>query len=304
MAFDDPHTDRGRFWPVALLVALLVLLVAAVGVVAVQQRDDNRQLRAAVSQLKGQLKDIATTQRAQTDSLSASQKALSTLSGRLDSTEQRQKADEKQLSLTQQELPPDVTKLAIKVSPSVVVLRCAGSLIGSGFSMTLPTGPGFGSVIVTAAHVVQACDRVSGTLTLSYNGADQPVKVRGMGSYDPKATPAALDDVALLDVMPKIPPLEAAPDITVGEFVMAVGSPLSEFFAGNVTTGTVSKVLTTYFLDTASITGGNSGGPVVGPDGRVLGLVQGSYEGAQNLNVSMRLVTICRASLLSGSCPF
>ena len=251
---------------------------------------------------EARLRAIAAAHASQAASLDKLRHDLTTVNGRMDNADQRVLADEKQLSLTQQQLPPDVTVLAKQVGPSVVVLHCGGTLIGSGFSIALPVAQGFGSVIATAAHVVDACVQQGGPLTLNSSGTEEPVVLRGEG--DSTAALASLTDVALLDVTPTIPPLQAATATTEGQFVMVMGSPLFEAFAGNVTTGIVSKVADNYFLHTASEAGGNSGGPVLDREGHVLGLVQGHYPTAENLNVAMRISTICRANLVRGACPF
>jgi S1-C subfamily serine protease len=294
-------TERRRPWRAVIVGVMFALLIAAVAVLAVTVRDDRHRLHADEAKIAA----LGATQRDQGAAVDSSRRGLTALTGRVDGTDQRLQTDEKQLRLQQAQLPPDVTQIARRVAPSVVVLHCGGSLIGSGFAFDLPVQPGFGSVIVTAAHVVDACTTTGGPLTLSYNGVDVPTKLRGEGHFDLAAPVGTTDDVALLDVSPKIPPLEAATtDISVGDFVMVIGSPLFESFAGNVTTGIVSKVQPTYFLHSASEGPGNSGGPVVDRNGKVLGWVLGTYQQAENLNVATRPVTACRANLLGPSCPF
>jgi S1-C subfamily serine protease len=260
----------------------------------------NRELATATKEMQ-RLDGVLREQRA---ALTASKRALAALTGRLDGAEQRLQADEKQLQVQREQLPPDVSRLARQVAPSVVVLHCSGSLVGSGFSLALPPRPGYSSVVVTAAHVVHACADSGGALTLSYQGLDEPVRVCGVGEEEDDAPVATLNDVALLDVKPRIKPLQPARHVTGGQFVMVIGTPILEEFAGNITTGVVSKVAPSYFLHTAPEGPGNSGGPLVDRTGRALGVVRGRFTAAENLNVAMRLMTICRSRLLAGECPY
>lgn len=290
-------------------VVLLILALAAAGTGLVMQRS---QLRATRADLAGLRASQASSAAALTKSLTAVQQRLSTLSGQLatttsrltsqlDAAQNRLKADEQQLNVTTQKLPPDLTQLAATVSPSVVLVTCvSGTTVdtGTAFALDLPPARGFTTALVTAAHVVSGCmdPAADPVLTLSSGSQVWDATIRGADTDN---------DVAILDTTAKLPTLSPASSApVVGEFLMAVGNPLG--VVNNVTSGNVSQVYDSYVLDTAPISNGNSGGPVVDKDGKVAGIVQGAATPndnqpvVENLNVSLRLSRLC-ASVVQGA---
>jgi len=89
-----------------------------------------------------------------------------------------------------------------------------------------------------------------------------------------------------------IPAIELTDDITIGETVFAMGSPLGVLF-NSVTSGIVSALDRTGFTlwsspliqTDASINSGNSGGPLFNMKGQIIGIVVGSYGYSDGLNV-------------------
>ncbi len=149
---------------------------------------------------------------------------------------------------------------------------------GSGFVLN---GDG---EIVTNAHVVTtgegaAIRRASEVYVEFADGNRVPAKVLG---HDPNA------DIALLRVDPKGLSLRPLPlgdseSVTVGSPVAAIGSPFGQ--AQSLSVGIVSAIdrsvasLTDFAIagaiqTDAAINPGNSGGPLVGSDGRVIGINQ------------------------------
>lgn len=320
-----PLRRRRRPLRTAGVVVLVLAVVALAAVVGVQRstigstRHDLRSLQATSTAQRGQLQSLQAAAQAQRGQLqqvvkrlAAVQRSLTGLSGQLSTThaqlqaaQTRLAADEKQLNLTTEKLPPDLTALAATVSPSVVVVSCTtatGNDTGTGFALDLPHPSGYATTVVTAEHVIHACRDAAaqGVLSLS-TGAQTAslVKVRGADKAN---------DVAVLDTSMKLPVLEPASDAPeAGEFLMAVGDALG-MIENNVTSGNVSRVYDTYVVDTAPISNGNSGGPVVDRSGKVVGIVDASYVPnagtpvAQNVNFSLRLSTLCLTLLTGPQC--
>jgi serine protease Do len=167
-------------------------------------------------------------------------------------------------------------ELVAAVRPAVVhidVKTTSGSGNGSGFAIDVHESDAAHAVIVTNHHVVGDADDVCVRL---YDDSEHVAKVR----LSDEAT-----DLALLSIpAPAIATLKLRHlnEIRLGEPVIAIGSPYG--FEGTVTTGIVSGLDrtslapgTTVPIDNmiqtdAVINPGNSGGPLIGLDGRVLGI--------------------------------
>ena len=175
----------------------------------------------------------------------------------------------------------DAQKIYEDEAPGVVTIQ---SLFGS------QGGEGSGFVlndegeIVTNAHVVTtgegaARKRASEVYVAFADGNRVAAKVLG---HDPNA------DIALLRIEPdglslRPLPLGESSKVEVGQPVAAIGSPFGQ--AGSLSVGIVSAVdrsvasLTEFAISgaiqtDAAINPGNSGGPLVGSDGRVIGVNQ------------------------------
>jgi S1-C subfamily serine protease len=175
----------------------------------------------------------------------------------------------------------DAQRIYKDEAPGVVtVLSQFGSEGGEGSGFVL-NGEG---EIVTNAHVVttgegSAIKRASEVYVEFADGNRVAAKVLG---HDPNA------DIALLRVDPKglalrPLPLGESEKVTVGSPVAAIGSPFGQ--AQSLSVGIVSAIdrsvasLTDFAIagaiqTDAAINPGNSGGPLVGADGRVIGINQ------------------------------
>jgi serine protease Do len=156
---------------------------------------------------------------------------------------------------------------------------------GSGFVIS-PDG-----LIVTNNHVVEGADQ----LRVNLNGREFAAEVKGT---DP-ATDLALvkidagDDLDYLD-------LGNSDALRVGDWVMAIGSPLS--LDHTVTIGVVSAkgrslgiadISFENFIQTdAAINFGNSGGPLVNVRGQVVGINTAINFGAENIGFAVPVNTL------------
>ncbi len=325
----SPRPARPARWLLALTVVLILAVVGSVSFSWSQAdrlsstRSQLGALRASAAAERAQVSALATTVDAQQKTLTdlgsqlgAAQTQLATTQSKLGTTqsqlqaaqtrlgtdEQQLNSTTKQLNVTTKQLPPDLVALATQVSPSVVLITCTtggGGDTGTGFAIALPAAAGYASAVITAEHVIDACTNpLSGAfISLARGGQTLPVHLR---SYDSR------QDVAILDTTARLPTLKPAAAPVVGEFLMAVGNPLG--VNDNVTSGNVSQVYSSYFLDSAPISNGSSGGPVVDRSGNVVGIVDaGAVADAntpvvQNLNIALRLSRLCPAVLSGSSC--
>jgi putative serine protease PepD len=158
-----------------------------------------------------------------------------------------------------------VADLAEQILPSVVQLQHSRGL-GSGVIYDAENGR-----IFTAAHVVAG----AGDLTVSLNdGREVPGRVLAVDEAN---------DLAIIGIEADnlvAAPVAAIEDVRVGQFVVAVGSPLG--FDQTVTTGIVSAMgrdltvsgssLIGLIQTDAAINPGNSGGPLLDRNGAVIGI--------------------------------
>ena len=171
----------------------------------------------------------------------------------------------------------DLPSLIERVRAAVVYVAVKGERgvgNGSGFAIEPLANDGAAGVVITNMHVVDGCTTCS-VLFDDEGGLDLPAQVR---ATDPST------DVAILELAVRAPQtlgLRALAEVRVGEPVMAIGSPFG--LAGTVTTGIVSALgrtmpapngipIDNMVQTDALINPGNSGGPLIGLDGRVLGV--------------------------------
>ena len=125
--------------------------------------------------------------------------------------------------------------------------------------------------ILTNYHVIEKLDRI--LIKLS-DGKEYFAKVLGYDTY----TDLAALKISTLRRLPE-PEFGQSKDLSVGEWVMAIGNPYG--LDGTVTVGVVSGIGRTdlgishfeNFIQTdASINPGNSGGPLINLDGQIVGI--------------------------------
>ena len=232
-------------------------------------------------------------------------------------------ADERQDQLTESERT--MVALFERCSPSVAFIQTTiaqpdaqGRQLSLNPAEEMPAGTGSGFVwddkghVVTNFHVIKdAINRGRAKVTL--NDGTEALDAVLVGMEPDK-------DVAVLRV--EAPPDDLVPiavgssaDLLVGQSVIAIGNPLG--FSNSVTTGVISSVNRTvrreaepdptnftqsaglgYFhglIQTdASINHGNSGGPLLNAEGRLIGINVAMVRGAQGLGLAIPIDTAKR----------
>jgi putative serine protease PepD len=161
---------------------------------------------------------------------------------------------------------------------------------GTAFAV-FPTDDG-GTWLATNSHVVDDAIR-----------ADRRVRlVQGDRSWQGQvATWQDRPDVALIRVVGDLPTLSVAASPTVGDQVLAYGSPFG--LPDTVTKGIISAVRGDYLQTDAQINHGNSGGPLLNARGEVLGITTYDLEGGgSGLGVAISMPAFCKAVFQDESC--
>lgn len=186
--------------------------------------------------------------------------------------------------------PADVDVVITSVATRTYTVECGKSMLGTLVAVdTQPLTGTAGTVFVTNHHVVKRC----------INRKTQVRVTSDLGSYLGDITRwDAVRDLALVDV-PDLNVMGLVPQesVSVGEWVMAVGSPfgLDDF----VTFGHVGKVdeIGRMIYSTAGIGPGNSGGPLTNGSGEVLGFNSLAWEEAPHLTGSASIKALCAVVL-------
>jgi S1-C subfamily serine protease len=165
---------------------------------------------------------------------------------------------------------PDLISKALPAVVQIDIVGPEGPGNGSGFAIKPEAADGGGGVIVTNAHVVKDASKI----TVRFH--DDRVLLASVRISDESTDIALLrieeQPIAVLDTRPLA-------KVRIGESVVAIGSPYGE--SGTVTSGIVSGLDRTVsgpngmpidnMIETdALMNPGNSGGPLVGTDGRVI----------------------------------
>ena len=269
MTFDESWDEGGsRRGVLAVAVgALVVVCLAGVALSAftlVRQRDALARERTA---WQGEVAKL----RREVDALSGRDK---TLAGRLNSAERTLKRRE-----------VGIAPLAARVLRSVFTVETDYGL-GTGFVAWREGGATF---LVTAHHVVDG--QPSAGVTISRKGGSWAGTI---DAIDPK------NDLALIRINGK--PAGAEPlwqtvggrgTPKPGDELILVGSPFG--LQGTVTTGVVSRVTAKEIQTDAAANPGNSGGPAIDKQGRIVGVLVSGVDPSlgQNLNFAVPIERVC-----------
>jgi S1-C subfamily serine protease len=197
------------------------------------------------------------------------------------------RADVKRLQQTvdaQEDLIFDAEHVIGEVAPSVVTLFTSTGL-GTGFVVRSEDGV---SWVATNLHVVS---RRAG-------GIEREIVVKQSGSkWDAGVERWSEEsDLAILRIQATLPALDLAygpgSEPHVGDWVLAYGSP--QGLQGTATVGIISALRPGWVQTDAQINQGNSGGPLVDRDGRVIGITSlGFVSGGSGLGFAVDARKLC-----------
>ena len=172
--------------------------------------------------------------------------------------------------------PADVAQLIKTTDESIVEILCKGT--GTGFAFDLDVeDTAYNTVIVTNYHVIEDCIAEPGAMEIyTWEKYDSPAEfwIRGVDEAN---------DLALLEIVEKVPPLKQSEYFASrGWWVMAIGNPVDSAWESEddwvtlyngTTFGNIVYVHDEYWnYSTATINGGNSGGPLINSRGEVIGV--------------------------------
>lgn len=231
-----------------------------------------------------------------------------------------------------------------KLEPAVIAIGPAGDREGSGEGRGANRSAGSGVVVgwdgsrataVTNSHVVRGISQGSrrsrsgnrsGSRSGGRNGAPRSgegptrtawASLQVTSSGGPPVPTEVLgddssSDLAVLrfetDTEPPVATLGEAGDLSVGQLVVAIGSPLG--FQSSVTAGVVSglgrslrgqdgRLIENVVQTDAAINPGNSGGPLADPAGRVIGINTAIAGGAQGVGFAVPVSNVFRSVVFS-----
>jgi S1-C subfamily serine protease len=258
---DEYGTSRARYTLVPLVAIAAATALAGAFLLALRaysaERSDARALRAEVASVR---KDVA-----------ALQARDARLTGRVRTAETRLKQKD-----------AGVAPLAARVLKSVFTVRTPTGWFGAGFAAWNEAGYTY---LVTANHVVAHTS--FSFVTVERKGGSWSGEIVGR---DPA------NDLAVVRVSGKpagAAPLwddpHGAPRPRTGDQLLLVGSPFG--LEGTVTTGVVSRVTRRVIQTDAAANPGNSGGPALDRQGRVVGVLLAG--GGENLNFAVPIERVC-----------
>jgi S1-C subfamily serine protease len=205
---------------------------------------------------------------------------------------------------------PNTKDVSEQTIPSIFEVVCKGSS-GSGVAIDVPMPATYKTAVFTAEHVVSECEDNS-TIQLINNG----VRMEGVLAARDAASITSIGegtDIALIYLTNEVPSLEAAPAGEVGDWVIIIGHPWDE--TNYVTLGVISASTQNEYKTDASANEGNSGGPLLDANGRVLGLISykpcqedrspGYCTAADGITVAKKLSLTCKVIYArAANCPF
>jgi len=195
-------------------------------------------------------------------------------------------------------MPRDISKTIDKTQESTISVSCSvnkdDSWFGTGWAIDaeLLQVVSKKTTVITNFHVIEDCIDGRGNVTIAQlYKSEKPAQILVV---DKEA------DLAILTTDVKLKPLElSAGTPWPGYWVMALGS--ADSYQGSVAFGNVLNVTVKDILITNNISEGNSGGPLVDNEGKVVGIVtwgmnykKRQYNGARILDVFCQKILKCQ----------
>ena len=191
--------------------------------------------------------------------------------------------------------PRSIEKLVERTQESTVTVWCEpkagkGSQ-GTAFAIELETdvSNSYPTALITNHHVIKNCIGVNHELTIALQFEDPVAAV--IVKWDEE------NDIAVLATKMKLPVLELSENATwPGYWVMALGS--ADGYEGSVSFGNVINSNSAEILITNNVSSGNSGGPLVDNEGKVVGVItwafgEEQYNGAKSLDAFCAKILKC-----------
>jgi S1-C subfamily serine protease len=266
------NTAEVRRYPKGFVVIIVLLITFMISssvftyMVLMRQSTNDYALQKQIDSLQ---QDTQSKLNQITDSVVKTQNELSTVGAQIGSINQT-------ISTIKASTSSDFSGIIGNVIKSVVTVRTDVSQ-GSGFVIA------DGGYIVTNAHVMQGAQAAS---VITYDGQTHKVTLIGQD---------ANMDIALLKISDAgYSPLtlEDSSNVQVGEKVIAIGNPLGLQFS--VSEGIVSAKdrqgtngLFDYIQTDASLNPGNSGGPLIDVNGKVIGINNFKLSGSENIGFAL-----------------
>lgn len=210
----------------------------------------------------------------------------------------------------------NVPDVVAKAKNSTFEVVC-GDYAGTGVAITMPLPDKYKTGIISAAHIFEECEEGQ-TVTITHKGRDYEAV---LAKKDPESGPVEVGpgvaDLALIVTEAKFQSLDPAPAARQGDWAIVLGNPWEE--TNYVSFGVVSDMTVDTYLTDAAVNEGNSGGPMLDSQGRVLGIAshgplrsdlyegnqQGIIDRAEGIAVFQKLRLACE-HLFEGTpvCPF
>jgi len=191
--------------------------------------------------------------------------------------------------------PRSIEKLVERTQDSTVTVFCRTGKemmsLGTAWAIDLKNGKDkkYPTTLITNHHVIEDCIPAGGKLTVAeLYKKEVPAEII---KWDKK------NDLAVLATGLKLKTLELSDaEPWPGYWVMALGS--ADGYEGSVAFGSVLNTNESEVLITANTSHGNSGGPLVDNEGKVIGTTSWSstkeqYNGAMSLNAMCRKIIEC-----------